>query len=824
MNALLHDCRHAVRLYVRTPGASLIAVFVLAVSMAFVCAFLSLYVDLALKPHPGFSHGNRITSIGQSDGDFLQGVPYALIDRLADELPSIAAAASVRREVFTTPTNGELARTLLVTKGFFNGLEPRMALGRGFLPEEHLADAEPVIVLSHRFWQTRFAGDPEVLGSFLEIGRNPGATFQTGRLPFAPPSDSDPKPERESAQFRIVGIMADGLSEIPVYGGSYEPVAWLPIERVWPMFVGAPAILPGMRAEQTIALRAPGVSAPALANELHARYAFEQANPDWIPTRGFRPEALDGIVINVAAQREARRQLEFLLAGSVLLALVAAANLSLFLLARAPGRRRELGVRLAVGAPKRRLARQLATEAGLLVFVSTVAGLVGSVWLALVIGNLPSLREATWGDVTVLDWRVLVLVATLMLVLGLAVSLAPILGLKRVGISAASRSIAARASPAQRLAGTVQVTIAGVLVAAAIGFGWHLASLVFGDAGYELSNRFLVPNLGVGGAPDARIIARERQREAIEAIPGVSAVAYGYPIPGNEDTSLFPVRQPHPDDPSRVIEISRGGLEDRMAELLGYDLLYGRVPKADEANVVVVNQSAAQALWRRDDVVGERLYSSAESAGFEIVGVLKDLSFGHPLTAARPYAFETINRITFLHSVIETQLSAAELQQALARLSRDGVLDDREWAPRPLKSIRFTVTAPDRVRSSFTIAAALLVVFLSGLGFYATQRYLVASGRREYAIRASLGAGPRALGRLVMLRGIALGLPGLVLGGLLAFIVVAWLRGDYISSLVSPVGVAILVLAGLTALLLIASLGPAAEARRTRPSPLLRED
>src|SRR5690606_3767867 len=147
--------------------------------------------------------------------------------------------------------------------------------------------------------------------------------------------------------------------------------------------------------------------------------------------------------------------------------LVAAANLSLFLLARAPGRRRELGIRLAVGAPKRRLTRQLGTEAGLLVVASGALGIVGSVWLAGVLKSLPSLREADWLGATLLDWRVTAVVAALLLVLGLAVSLAPIRGLQRLGIATASRAVSVRASLAQRLAGTVQITIAAVLMAAA---------------------------------------------------------------------------------------------------------------------------------------------------------------------------------------------------------------------------------------------------------------------------------------------------------------------------------------------------------------------
>jgi hypothetical protein len=109
-------------------------------------------------------------------------------------------------------------------------------------------------------------------------------------------------------------------------------------------------------------------------------------------------------------------------------------------------------------------------------------------------------------------------------------------------------------------------------------------------------------------------------------------------------------------------------------------------------------------------------------------------------------------------------------------------------------------------------------------GFYGTQRYLVVAGRREYAIRASLAAGPDALGRLVLKRGFFLGMPGLIVGGLLSFVFVAWLRDGLVSRDVSPGIVTIGVVAGLALLLVAASLAPARTARRTQPASLLRED
>jgi ABC-type antimicrobial peptide transport system permease subunit len=139
----------------------------------------------------------------------------------------------------------------------------------------------------------------------------------------------------------------------------------------------------------------------------------------------------------------------------------------------------------------------------------------------------------------------------------------------------------------------------------------------------------------------------------------------------------------------------------------------------------------------------------------------------------------------------------------------------------PLEQARRDALAVDRARGFLTVGAAVLVVLLAAFGFYGMQRFLVSAGRREYAIRASVGAGPRALGMLVLTRGMLLGLPGILLSVPLAFIVVAFLRDDYVSRDVLPFVVTGAVVLGLVALLLAATLGPARLARVTQPALLL---
>src|SRR5690606_21160436 len=226
------------------------------------------------------------------------------------------------------------------------------------------------------------------------------------------------------------------------YGGSlgYQAASqlriqfWLPIER------GLPITLPPGLANQPNFLRSftargiarlkPGSSIEAAPNELTARFADEA----FLQQRaGMKYEVIDRIVQNIFVQRSTEKQLRMFLIGSALLALVAAANVSLFLLARAPGRRRELGIRMAVGAPLRRLARQLTSEASVLVVFAAAFGLFLSVWLADYLRNTTFLRQAQWRDVTLLDWRVLAIVGAFLAVLTLLISLAPISGLKRLG-------------------------------------------------------------------------------------------------------------------------------------------------------------------------------------------------------------------------------------------------------------------------------------------------------------------------------------------------------------------------------------------------------
>lgn len=813
MRGLAADLRHALRLYLSTPVSTALAVLSLAFAMACVTAILSLFSDLTLKSSPGFADSRQLVTLGRSDGTRISPLSLRFIEQAGDSIVTLQAMAGTHTSALLADYDGERAKVKaeLVTHRYFPDMQPRMYLGRGFSTQDHQADAEPVAVLSYRFWQQVLQGRADVLGSMLHLSGT--AEFS----PFVPGKPPEP-PAEHAVNYRIVGVAS---SQLPGTFGQATDL-WLPYEQAGPLFVGAGGMHQQIPALQVLARLAPQAQAVSVSAELNSRYSAPDMPLGLMPDTHF--DALPGLVRDISLQRDAQRQVRLFLAGSMLLALVAACNISLYLLARAAGRQRELGIRRAVGAPVRRLARQLATEAALLVFVATLMGVFISVWLAVFLQHLALLKDAQWHAVTPFDWRVLGMVGGLTLLLTVFVSLAPIAGLRRLDIINASRRITARAGWAQQIAGTAQIGMAGVLAAAALAFGWHLWSLARLDPGFHAGNVLVVslePPESASGfsvATDSVLIRREQQRKVIGALPGVQAVAFGSSVPGQIFPFVTRVPRPGSDQMADFIMISA---DTDYPSMLGLELLRGHWFKSDEAGSIVINEAMAQSLWGRTDVVGEVVGRSA----LKVVGVLRNAAYGHPSEEIKPMAYQLaapVSRNDML--LIQGRLSPAGLRDMLQRKIQQGALDIEIHEVQRLDDIWGAVLGSDRARSLLTAVSAVVVVLLAAFGFYGTQRYLVMAGRREYAIRAALGAGPRALQRLVLSRGLLLGLPGLMLGGVLAYIAVAWLRDDFVTARVAPGPVAALIVLGIVVLVLAASFGPARHARNTAPAPLLREE
>lgn len=821
LSSVLFDVRHAFRLYLRTPVASAIAVLVIAVAMAAVATFLSLYNDLRFNSQSEFERGADIITVAMSDGVVFDEISLRLVDAINTEVDSLSTLAGSMYWDQTVVLDGEQTQLKIefVTDRYFPDFRKRILLGRPLNAQDYSPDAEPAVVLSHNYWQRYFGGSPDAIGGVMRMS---AINYGGGTQPR-----SSIGPERG---YRVVGVMAPGVD-----GTFFADVqVWMPYQQARsvvfediPADAGIDTNDAFERGKMLFGLGrvAEGHTAASVAAELRVRFAEQDLDLGVVPSYG-RLDTLPALSTQPQTWRELKRQVQLFLGGSVLLLLVAASNVSLFLLARAPARRRELSIRMAIGSSMTRLARQLATEAALVVVVSTVFGLVASFWLTNAIRGLPFFQSSLWLSASPLEWRVLGMTALLMLLLALIVSLVPIPGLRRLGIASTARSITTRAGPAQRVAGTAQIAIAGALGAAALAFSWHVIALVTADPGFTADDLFVIaPHLEPFDARtdvEPLILERERRREAIEAIPGVESVAFGTSVPGR-DRMMGERRMLLPGRPAafeNTLAINIESVDHRFTEILDLNIIHGRALNPLNRGEILVNETLARAIGNPADVVGVAIDDRST-----IVGVVENISFSHPEDAVSAeilsQAFVSARNEQIL---VKWPFSANQLRQRVQALIDAGELDFAIDSVDALEDLASAPMSGDRARMALIIVAAAFVVSLAGLGFYGTQRYLIDAGRREYAIRAALGADRRRIWRTVQMRALSLGLPGLVLATFLAWAIVVWLRREFIAPAVPAGAVAVLVAMGVAALVFTASLGPARHARNIQAAAVLRDE
>jgi hypothetical protein len=839
----LADLRHALRVYARTPIASMSTVLALAVTMAFLSAFLSLWNDLALQPHPGFEDSDRLVTVAMSDGDTMAGTSIALMEDISENVNLVEGVATDQRYFADVIIDGERVQvpSETVVRRYFPVLRPRMKIGRGFEPADHEPEAEPVVVLSYAFWQRHFGARPNVIGESLDLEmRSSGALFTPGGggLILTRPN----QPETKVYAHRIVGVLAPGMK------GTFQPATelYFPFEPMSSIqFSGAEGDAPSMAEiyEFTSGLTgvgrlAPGATVEALQAELDRRYSADDypliANR---ASQGMRLTAIAGVHLDLKARREGLKQVNLFLAGTLVLALVAGCNTSLFLLSRAPGRRRELAIRTSLGATRWRLTRQLVNEATLLVVPAAVLGLLVSLWLVVAMRDLTLYQTVRWRDVSPIDWRVLVMLSALTLMMLAMVSAAPALGLRRLEVGAAARTVQARAGWGQKLAGAAQLVAALVLGSIAVAFGSELVGYLTADPGFEMDDVIVVR------APPVdfmRLTSREdfvavqleerRRQEVLSSLPGIAAVSFSSTVPGElqaggmrQTRSQIAPGSTLPGGDEQV-EINLFEVQPNFPEFLGLRFVQGGTFVGDNPTGVIVNETAARLLWGRTDVVGEPIgLFRGQQSGVEVIGVLRDVYFGHPRDGLAPMVMlgsgsgsgemllRTSSSPAALRRLLEERIESGDLEITLGRIDR-------------LSTVWRTMFATDIARLLLTGSATVITVLLAAFGAYGTQRFVVAAGRREYAIRAALGASPAAIGRLVVRRGLLMSLPAIVAGTLLAYITVATMRDGYFSNSTSPLIVTLMTALFVLALVAAAVYAPAAQARRIAPAPLLRED
>lgn len=795
------DFKHAARIYRKTPWQSGLAILMLAAAMALVSAMATLWSDLHLGGLPGIESNRGLVTVGLR-GEFNLGVmganSAAELRRTVNTLEQVSGTTT-GAFLQSVPLNDEVLEGPVeaVLPGYFQTLRPRLALGRGLEDDDFANGGRRHMVISHDLWRRVFGEDPDVL--LREVDFN-------------------------GESWRVVGVAEPAFTGT----GNGRPLLWLPYGRFMRDIQGFPEmIVDDIPMFRLFGRKTPGVGTAAVEAEL-AQFFDSHQFPSMFGVRSSEELlVVDGIVAFVQQHTAAQRQVTILLVTSGLVALVAAVNLGIFLLARAPARHRELALRQALGAGRRRIVRQLLTEAGLLVVLATAAGLLLSLWLAAAFRELPFLERAGLTG-TGFDPAALLFTAMLAAVLTALVALVPATLVRRARLGEQSRQASSRPGLFQHGAALVQLSLAGMVGACALAFLVHLIVLEQRDPGFRADGvqaaLLGMQDVSSGMQPslpstEAITAFRDDARERLTALPGVESISFAFPLPGQSSMASVSWEIEGRQASADLVNIAPG-----FFALMNGALLYGRDFEFDFEPGVIVNRHFAEQAWGEVDVVGRHV--TGEDDQMRIIGVVENMVFGHPDDAVSGLVFSTSMGFhgSMLAVLVRGNAAPSDIEnrvnEALDRHMDAMVVMD----VRPLSEIRAETTARDRARAGITALYGSLIVVMAGFGFFALQRFLVDSAQREIAVHKALGAGPRSVRRGVLKTGLRLGLPGLLLGALLGLIAVAWLRDDLISASVNAPGIATLTLAGMLLLLLLATLQPARRAAALKAGDLLREE
>jgi len=784
---LWRDLRYALRTMRRNRVFTAVAVLSLALGIGANTAIFSLIDTVMLRPLPVPDPGSLVEPLYLYPTDpWLNGATFDQYQFLRDHTLTLAGLAASAPGKDAEMVDGNYFALL--------GLKP--AIGRLIGPQDEGAG---VAVLSWPYWRTQYGGEPRVIGRRITVGNLPATIVGVAPRDF-------------------FGIVAEARTQI-----------WLP-------FLKRPAYV------SLIGRLKPGVSAAEAQAELAPLY-MQSIDPDrlrrdanWSRVKFKLESAAAGLSAGMAPWGSVRdlysKPLLFLMAVVGLLLLIACANVASMLLARGAARRREMALRVSLGAGPWRLARQVLTESLLLSFAGALCG-----WFVAYFGARGLARIMASGRVPLVlevrpDLRVLLFLAGAAILTGVLFGLAP--ALRAMATAPASSLRSAGDTRPGRIFGrslvVSQVAIAVVLLSAAGLFLRHLSDLRNADLGFRRDHILLVnlsPTRGEYTGPQLSAAYRELL-ERFAAIPGVrSATLSGAtPISGGAASRFLTVEGYHPDEPERRAFVN--WVAPRYFETYGTPLLAGReftFQDAGASHVAIVNQSLAQHYFGGADPIGRRLTLEHDNQSFEIVGVAGDAKYldlhvPPPRTVYLPAFSETgVNANAFaLRAAGDTAALAVDVRRTVAAVLKDVPVE----STRTLAAQMDASIVPERLTATLAALFGALGSLLVAIGIYGLLAYTVARRTSEIGVRMALGATRGAVIRMVLLDALWMAGAGLALGVPLAI----WSR-RFAASLIAglPETSALATVAGaaaLTAIALAAAYFPALRASRVNPIEALR--
>jgi predicted permease len=819
MTSLLHDIRYGARMLLKSPGFTAVAVLTLALGIGANSAIFSAVGAFILRPLPVEEPG-RLVRVFETDptrrpGDFASNFSWPdYVDyRERTDVFDGLFVHRLEQAALSLGQQNDLVWGELVSGNYFDALRLRPAVGRGFLPDEdRTPGARPVVVISYRLWQHRFASDPAIAGRAVTLNGQPftvvgvapreftGTKFGLG-MDFWAPAMMQQQITRESLwiesrgdhRFEIVGRLKDGVT--------------------------------------------PAQAEAALTNVARA---IAEAHPDdkHKETRGVVVPEIEGRYEDAAGTIKLGSAVALGAVGLILL--IACANVANLLLARATARRREIGIRLALGASRARVVRQLLTESVLLSTLAGGAGLLLAFWATdLMKSFIPALPYTVVLDFTP-DTRALVFTLAVSLLTGLVFGVAPawqasrpdivpVLKNESVALQTGTRRLTLRNAlvVAQVALSLVVLVVGGLLVKSF----WRAQGL---DPGFQTERGLaLSVNPGLLGYSEAEGKQFIRQLvERVEALPGVERASVARYLPlGDSSSTTGPVvadGQPAP-PPGEGLSVLYNTVSPGHFDTLQTPLVAGRDfndgDRADGQRVVVINQAMADRLWPNESAVGKILrVGGPEGRPREVVGVAKTGRYRTLGESPRPAMWLNVNQSYDSSMMLLVRTSGDPREMVKAVRGEVQALDSRlpVYGVRTFREHMTWALWGTRMAATLSLAVGLLALFLAATGLYGVMAYTVSRRTREIGIRMALGAQAGHVLRLVAGQGMALAGIGVALGLAAAFAATRVLSSLLFGVSSTDLATFAVISALLAAVALLACYVPARRATKIDPLEALR--
>jgi predicted permease len=802
LDALMQDLRFGARMLRRSPGFTVVAVLTLALGIGANSAVYSLVDGILLSPLP-FPNPSRLVSV---TGTY----PNGGLAEMRGTVRVLDVAAYAEGDWLTLTGDGEPMRlpTTRVSAELMSVLGAKPALGRWLRPGEDAAGRDRFVILSDAIWYARFARDPRIVGRFIELDG-----VQREVVAVMPPSFRFP-----SARTQLwVPLGLDPGDSSRYWAGDYMPI------------VGR--------------LR-PGATVAQAHEEIRLFQSRIGAHFPWpMPASWNRDVAVVPLAEWLVGG--VRSRLLILMASVALVLVIVCANIANLSLSRAVARERELGIRAAIGAGPRRIARQLLTESVLLSAIGAVAGLFVAMQALAVLKLVLPADTARLADAH-LNWRVLGFTGALAVGAGCAFGLAPVVQALRIrlriatagggreGRQAIAWPIRIGLTVAQVACAVLLVIAAGLLVRSL----WMLTRIDPGFTAEGVTTTVVSPTGPVCRTPDACVAFYRAFEERVQAAPGIrnAALVNTLPLTGAVAKRSLELEGLAAETPLFWLHTITPGYFRVMGMRLESGRAFTRADLSGNAAVAIVPSATARRFWPGESPLGKQVRFAGESRWRSIVGVTADVR-GFDLTrnvpswmagaVYVPYGLDATmedGRIPVdMTLAVRTGMGEGAVAELVRRVAT-GLSGQVAFSEvKPMTAIVADAVAAPAATTSLLVTMASLALVLGCVGVYGVLSFLVSRQTRDLGIRVALGAQRRDVFWLVIKEGAALCLAGVALGVLGAMALARWLASELYG--VSPTDPATYgsVAVAVSIVTLLACYVPTRRAMRVDPLTVLRE-